>query len=34
MKPREYTEEEVRDLFLEKMWNLIDYWEKEPQHYV
>jgi len=29
--PREKTEEEVRNEFLDYMWNIIDYWEKESR---
>lgn len=28
---REYTAEEVRELFLRHVWTMIDYWEKQPQ---
>lgn len=29
MKPREYTEEEVREKFLKTIWGYIGYWERE-----
>ena len=28
-KPRAYTEDEVRQQFLEHIWRLIDYWDKQ-----
>lgn len=31
-KPRVYTAEEMRDMFLEQVWVYIDYWEKEECH--
>jgi hypothetical protein len=30
-EPHEYTREETRQLFLEKIWTLVDYWDKEDR---
>ncbi len=30
-KPREYTEEEIRKMFIQHVWCMIDYWEHETQ---
>lgn len=29
-RPREYTEEEVREKFLNLVWSYVRYWEKQP----
>ena len=28
MEPREYTDEEVRDMFISHIWMLVNYWDK------
>jgi len=32
-EPREYTVDEVRDMIINKVWNLIDYWSTNPMEY-
>lgn len=30
-EPRQYTAEEIRDMLIEHIWELIEYWEKEER---